>query len=588
MDQLDEIKAKVDIVEFIGQYLPLKKAGRNFRTVCPFHGDKDPSLIVSPDKQIWHCFGCGLGGDIFGFLMKKEGIEFIDALGQLAERAGIELKTRPRDWGIRTKLLAINELAAKFFEKYLADTTAGRQAMNYLINRGLTAETITKFRLGYAPAGWDFLFRFLSRKEFTPEEIEKAGIIVNKNGKQYDKFRHRLMFPITDVSGKTVGFTGRVLDNADQPKYLNSPETPVFNKGRILYGLSVTKADIQTKKTAVLVEGQMDALSSYQAGVTNVVASSGTALTAEQLELLHRHAETLILALDADSAGSEATKRAIELASARDLEIKVAILEGFKDPDECAKADPAKWREVVASAVPIIDFYIGYAIKKYGIASVNDKKKVVAEVLPAINLLGSPVEKDQYVKKLSEALNINQTNLYEALKNLGGKRPSIRPTYARAGEASKSGTADSVEKPAEKADWLENRILGMLIFKPEYGPKVQKELDNLKWPHPATAKVYRELQNCYTGREFSLDALLAKLDYQEKVDLLETLMTAEEYYADMPETDIEQELKFYINILRTRQTKLTLAEIGQKIATAERAGDREKLNQLLEEFNQQF
>ncbi len=588
MDQLDEIKAKVDIVEFIGQYLPLKKAGRNFRSVCPFHGDKDPSLIVSPDKQIWHCFGCSAGGDIFGFLMKKESIEFIDALGQLAERAGVELKTRPRDWGMKSKLLAINELAAKFYEKYLKDTAAGRQAENYLINRGLNAETIAKFRVGYAPAGWDFLLKFLRRKEFSVEEIEKAGLIVNRNNKQYDKFRHRLMFPITDVSGRVVGFTGRVLDKDDQPKYLNSPETPIFNKGKILYGLSFTKEDIQEKKTAVLVEGQMDALSSYQANVTNVVASSGTALTLEQLDILRRHAETLILALDADGAGSEATKRAIELASAKDLEIKVAILEGFKDPDECAKADPAKWRAVVAAAVPIVDFYIDYAMKKYGTTSVNDKKKVVAEVLPAINLLGSPVEKDQYVKKLAEALNVNPDNLYEALKGLKAHRKPTR----------KAEAPTIPVKPMEKADWLEKRILGMLIFKSIYLGKFQKELDNLKWPHIATAKVYGELKNCYTGREFSLatsqdngrtlGGLLAKLDYQEKIDLLETLMTVEEYYADMPEADIEQELKFYIHILKQRQTKLALAEIGQRIAAAEQSGDREKLNQFLEEFNQQF
>lgn len=598
MDQLDEIKSKIDIVEFVGQYLPLKKAGRNFRSVCPFHGDKDPSLIVSPDKQIWHCFGCGIGGDVFGFLMKKEGIEFVDALGQLAERAGVELKTRPRDWGVKSKLLAINELAAKFFEKYLVDTAAGRQAENYLINRGLNADTITKFRVGYAPAGWDFLLKFLRRKEFTIEEIEKAGVIVNRNNKQYDKFRHRLMFPITDVSGRVVGFTGRVLDNDDQPKYLNSPETPIFNKGRILYGLSFTKESIQDKKTAVLVEGQMDALSSYQAGVTNVVASSGTALTLEQLDILRRHAETLILALDADGAGSEATKRAIELASAKDIEVKVAILEGFKDPDECVKANPAKWRAIVEAAVPIVDFYIDYAVKKYGLSSVNDKKKVVAEVLPAINLLGSPVEKDQYVKKLAEVLNVNSTNLYEALKGLGTNRPGIRGANNKPARKTEAPSAPVATKPMDKADWLERRILGMLIFRPIYLGNFQGELNNLKWPHIATAKVYGELKNCYTGREFSLatapdnglalDGLLAKLDYQEKIDLLETLMTVEEYYADMPETDIEQEFKFYIHILKQRQTKLALAEIGQRIAAAEQSGDLLKLNQFLEEFNQQF
>lgn len=579
MDQLDEIKNRVDIVEFIGQYLPLKKAGRNFRAICPFHSDKDPSLMVSPDKQIWHCFGCGIGGDIFGFLMKKEGLEFGEALNQLAERAGVELATRPRDWGVRSKLFAINELAAKLFEKYMADTVAGRQAMNYLIDRGLSAETVAKFRVGYAPAGWDYLFKFLNRKGYITEDIEKAGLIVQRNGKVSDKFRHRLMFPITDISGKVVGFTGRVLNAQDQPKYLNSPDTPIFNKGRVLFGLSTTKEDIQTQKTAVVVEGQMDALSSYQAGVRHVVASSGTALTSEQLETLRRQAETIVLALDADGAGSEATKRAIELASAHDLEIKVAILEGYKDPDECAKADPAKWRETVEQAVPIVDFYIDYAVKKYGTDSVMAKKKVVAEVLPAVKLLDSPVEQDQYVKRLAEALNVSPTNLYEALNKL-----------SRQGKASRKPTEQSTEVPikSDRADWLEKRILGMLLFRPNYWPNVQGDLDQIKWPTDFTAQVYAELKNCYTGREFLLDNLMAKLGYQDKVDLLEILMTAEEYYGELPEADVEQELRFYINILKQRQTKLTLAELSRKVAEAEQAGDNVKLKQFLEEFNQQF
>ncbi|MFH0912243.1 MAG: DNA primase [Patescibacteria group bacterium] len=592
MDQLDEIKAKVDIVEFVGQYLPLKKAGRNFRAVCPFHGDKDPSLIVSPDKQIWHCFGCGAGGDVFGFLMKKEGLEFGEALSQLAERVGVELKTRPRDWGIKSKLFAINELAAKFFGKYMVDSTAGRQAMNYLVNRGLSAETAKKFRLGYAPAGWDYLAKFLTRRGYTREDSEKAGLLSRRGGNVVDKFRHRLIFPIADISGKVVGFTGRVLDSKDQPKYLNSPETPLFNKGRILYGLSVTKEAIQEKKAAVLVEGQMDALSSYQAGVQNVVASSGTALTVEQLETIRRYAETLILALDADGAGSEATKRAIELASQSDLEIKVAILEeGYKDPDECAKADPAKWRAVVEAAVPIVDFYIDYAVKKYGLSSVNDKKKVAAEVLPTINLLASPVEKDQYVKKLSSALDVSQANLYEALKGLEAKRrPGGGIRRERPGKAfQRSGVMpNEVAKPTERADWLERRIIGMLVFSPKQLEEIKETLDQVTWPDALSKKVYAELKNCYTGKEFSLDGFIEQLEYQDKVDLLEMLVMVEEYYAEMPPDEVAQELKFYVNLLKQRSVRQAMANLNLQINEAEIAGNAVKLKELLEEFNRQF
>lgn len=580
MDQLEEIRRRVDIVEFIGQYLPLKKAGRNYRSVCPFHSDKDPSLMVSPDKQIWHCFGCGAGGDIFGFLMKKEGLEFPEALAQLADRAGIELANRPRDWGMKSKLFALNDLAAKFFEKYLADTASGRQAANYLINRGLSADTIKKFQLGYAPAGWDYFAKFIERRGYTKEDGEKAGLLVQRSKNVIDKFRHRLMFPITNISGKVVGFTGRVLDSKDQPKYLNSPETPIFNKGRILYGLSVVKEEIQKSNAVVLVEGQMDALSSYQAGVKNVVASSGTAFTGDQLETLRRYAETLILALDADSAGSEATKRAIELASAKDLDIKVALLEGYKDPDECVKDDPAKWREIVAKAVPIVDFYIDYATKKFGNDSVAAKKKVVAEVLPIVALLDSPVEKDQYIKRLAGSLNINPDNLYEALS---------KAVSSKTGKSlARQSTKVVAEPVVDRSDWLEKRILGMVVAQPGRIEGITTELAAGLWVTEWAKKVYAELKNCYTGKEFSLDSLLAKLDYPDKVILLENLMTVEEYYANMPSNEVDQELRFYINLLKQKNTRVALAEINRQIVSAEKSGDVSKLQALLEEFNQRF
>ncbi|MFH1088752.1 MAG: DNA primase [Patescibacteria group bacterium] len=580
MDQLEEIRRKVDIVEFIGQYLPLKKAGRNYRSICPFHSDKDPSLMVSPDKQIWHCFGCGAGGDVFGFLMKKEGLEFPEALAQLADRAGVELANRPRDWGMKSKLFAINDLAAKFFEKYITDTVMGRQAVNYLINRGLSAETIKLFQVGYAPAGWDYFAKFIERRGYTKEDGEKAGLLVQRNKNVADKFRHRLMFPITNVSGKVVGFTGRVLDAKTQPKYLNSPETPIFNKGRVLYGLSITKGEIQKSNAAVLVEGQMDALSSYQAGVKNVVASSGTAFTGDQLETLRRYTETLILALDADSAGSEATKRAIELASAKDLDVKVALLEGYKDPDECAKADPAKWREIVVKAVPIVDFYIDYATKKFGNDSVSAKKKVVAEVLPIVALMDSPVEKDQYIKQLAKSLNINPDNLYEALS---------KAVSSKGSKLLIKKSSEEVAQPVlDRSDWLEKRILSMVIAQPDRLGAIADELAVAVWGTEWAKKVYAELKNCYTEKEFSLDGLLARLDYPDKVVLLETLMTVEEYYSNMPSTDVDQELRFYINLLKQKHTRVALAEINRQIVAAEKLGDVAKLQALLEEFNHRF
>jgi len=570
MTDLDLIKSKIDVVEFIGQYLPLKKAGRNYKGICPFHSEKTPSFMVSPDKQIWHCFGCGKGGDVFRFLTEKEGLDFPEALAQLAERAGVQISTQSTgEWGSKNLLFNINELAAKFFERAMADSTEGRQALNYLVSRGLSRETAKTFRIGYAPSGWDYLIKFLERRGYKLEDIEKAGLAVQRARGYSDKFHHRLMFPITNTSGKVVGFTGRVLNPEDQPKYLNSPETAIFSKGRILYGLSVTKEDIQQANYAVLVEGQMDLLSSHQAGVKNVVASSGTALTIDQIKLVRRYGEALVLALDADAAGGEATKRAIELAAAEDLNIKVAILGEFKDPDECIKAGADRWKQIVEGAIPIVDFYLDHSIKKFGIDTVAGKKKVAAEVLGVVGLLSDPVEKDQYIKKLSSALATSADSLYEAMDRL--KAPRLAPK------------TETAVVPEQDPDWLEKRALGIVVYRGGYFTDFRDKLDQIKW-QGWPERVYSHLPNCYTGSEFSLDDLLSALSYQDRVSLLELLMVVEEQYADIAEADIRGELNFYMNLIQRRQVKQNLTRFRTEIAAAEQAGDQEKLSTLLEQL----
>lgn len=573
MSEVDDIKSRLDIVDVIGQYMPLKKAGRNYKGLCPFHSEKTPSFLVSSEKQIFHCFGCGKGGDIFSFLMEKEGLSFSEALNQLAEKAGIELQSKPRDWGLKSKLFSINELAAKFFEKSLTDSQEGRQAMNYLVKRGINRDTIRTFRLGYASSGWEYLFKFLQRKDYVQEDIEKAGLIVQRRNEYSDKFRNRIIFPITNVIGKIAGFTGRVLNLEDLPKYLNSPETPVFNKSKILYGLSVTKEDISINKTAILVEGQTDVLSSYQAGVKNVIASSGTALTSEHIRLIRRYAEILILAMDADNAGNEATKRAIELASAHDLEIKVALLGKHKDPDDCIKAGIDIWKEIIANAVPVIDFYIKSALDKFGQDSIPAKKKVSDEVLSVIALLDSPVERDQYIKKLSTILKIDASNLYEALSKVKNKKLPQKPTFR---QDDKPKTQDTC--------WLEKRILGILLYKPDYFKGVQDELEKIKWPDKLSERIYGCFKDCYTRKEFSLDAIVEKLDYQDKIDILEMMMVIEEHYSDISQLDIAHELDFYLNLLKQSSTKMAMSKMAEEIAQAEKSGNHDKLKELLEKF----
>jgi DNA primase len=312
-DQREEIKQKIDIVDLISEYVPLKKIGRNLKANCPFHSEKTPSFYVSPERQIWHCFGCNLGGDVYSFLMQIENIEFVEALRILAKKAGVALTefVPTQTSELKDRLYEINHLAAEFFNYILTSHLLGKEALSYVSGRGVTKDSISAFKIGYAPKSWDSLLRFLrDKKGYKESEIEQAGLAVrSERGSYYDRFRGRLMFSLRDIRGNVVGFSGRVLDpEAKEAKYINSPETPIYIKGNLLYGLEVTKGVIRKEGTAVVVEGELDLISSYQAGVANVCAIKGSALTDAQVKLLKRIAGTIILSLDADLAGDAAAR----------------------------------------------------------------------------------------------------------------------------------------------------------------------------------------------------------------------------------------------------------------------------------------
>ena len=357
------IKSRLDVVQFLRGYLTLNPAGKNFKALCPFHKEKSPSFMVSPDRQSWHCFGCGLGGDVFTFLMKYENIEFGEALRILAEKAGVELRhENPAEYRYTGLLYDLNESAKQFFKRALA---AAPVAKEYLKSRGLTPETIETFEIGWAPNEPEALSMQLLNAGSSPQDILQAGLsIKTERGLMLDRFRGRIMFPIHNHVGKVVGFTGRILpqlDRGDTGKYVNSPETPIFQKSKLLYGFWKSKDAIRETKTAVLMEGQMDFLMSWQSGVKNIVASSGTALTADHLVVLHRLADELIINFDSDTAGADAAERAIDLAEASDFSVKIAIVQGFKDAAEAAQADPENVRRTIAAAIPAPEFYF----KKY-------------------------------------------------------------------------------------------------------------------------------------------------------------------------------------------------------------------------------
>ncbi len=421
MDQIAEVKQKTDIVDIISGYVDLKKSGRNYKGLCPFHSEKTPSFMVSQELQLYKCFGCGEGGDVFTFLEKIEGYDFSHALEVLADRAGIKLvKSAPAKDTSKEKLIyEINELTALFYHKVLTATKAGKPALAYLRDkRKLTLDTIKVFQLGYSPDTWDTLLKFLTKKGYKATDLEAAGVIVTKSsGTGYiDKFRGRVMFPFSDVSGRIVGFSGRTISDR-KPKYLNSPETLVFHKSNFLYGLDKGKIAIK-QEGAVFVEGPMDVISAYQAGIKNVVASSGTSLTEDQLRLISRYTKNITFCFDSDFAGISAIKRAISLAEKQHFDIKVAMVpEKYKDLDELVHEDTELAKQLFANAVVIYDFFLVAALKRHQKTDPLGKKNIVEELLPVFSQITSPIVRDHYVEKLSQELNVKADIIRSLLTN---------------------------------------------------------------------------------------------------------------------------------------------------------------------------
>lgn len=444
MSVINDVKQRVDIVELISDYVPLQKAGRNFKALCPFHSEKNPSFFVFPDQQTWHCFGaCNTGGDVFAFIMKKEGVDFGLALRLLAQRAGIVLSEPTEAEKAKDKeterLFEINELISEYYHHLLLNTTAGERARSYLNSRGITLETIKKFQLGFSPDDWEAGKDFLINKGYEQKTLVDIGLIIEKEGGgSYDRFRNRLMFPIRDTKGRVIGFGARVLDDS-QPKYTNSPQTVLFDKGSNFYGIDKAKAIIRREDLAIIVEGYMDVLAAHQNGWQNVVASMGIALTEKQVNILKRLTKNITLALDADVAGEEATLRSGEIL-ARSLdrkaipvplwsglvrcegmlaaEIKVIPLPSGKDPAEVIIETPKLWPGMVTQALPILEFALETVVSKVDFNKAEDKSLAIQKLLPLLYEVKDPIRQAQYVQKMAHLLKLDSPILMAALKKM--------------------------------------------------------------------------------------------------------------------------------------------------------------------------
>ena len=421
MSELDEIKNRLDIIDVISGYIKLEKAGANYRARCPFHDEKTASLMVSPSKQIWHCFGCSTGGDMFEFVKKIEGVDFGDALKILAEKAGVELKkynkNTLRDKTERQKISEVLEQALKFFEYYLHKSKKGQRVKEYLIkNRGFSEELIREWKIGYAPNSFDKLSNFLENRGYNKTYIEKAGLAFLKtNGGLCDRFRSRIIFPFFSINSDLIGFTGRIFEKEeDIAKYLNTPATLLYDKSRALFGIDKAKIEIRKEDKCILVEGNIDCIMTHNAGTKNVVAVSGTALTDLHLKIIKRYTLNLIFAFDMDNAGAKATERAINLAREMGFNVSVLDLGKEKDPaDVILKQGKNEWVKIVNSAEKIMDFYFKKAFLNRNSENIDDKKKITEELLPQIKKINNSIEQAHFIQKLAQKLMVREDDIRE-------------------------------------------------------------------------------------------------------------------------------------------------------------------------------
>ncbi|WKZ27090.1 MAG: DNA primase [Candidatus Paceibacterota bacterium] len=450
-DHVAEIKSRLDIVDVITGYIQIQRSGVNFKARCPFHNEKTPSFYISPERQSWHCFGCSKGGDMFSFVQDIEGVEFPEALRMLAQKAGVTLEyTQHKLHSEKTRLLDIHERATKFFEAQLWNGNAGARALAYLRDRGLTDDTIRTFRIGYAPNDWHALSTYLTSCGYTRQEIIASGVAVPKDGRSYDRFRGRIMFPIADVNGRVIAFTARVLPGTDDvgAKYINTPQTALYDKGSVLFGLDKARLAIRHEGSCVLVEGNMDVIMSHQAGAMNTVATSGTALTPQQLKLIHRYTQTIDFCFDADQAGEQALRRGIGLALAQEFTVRALRLSGehMKDPaDYVREHGNEAWLAIAKDAQPIMDFYIARAEATLPLGSADGKKQALSLLGPMIRRMTSRVEQDHWTKRVAQLVRSDEAAVRADLATIRDDleeyaRPEV-PTVPAAAPATLRGSA---------------------------------------------------------------------------------------------------------------------------------------------------
>ncbi len=579
MDDATLIKQKLNIVDFISEYLPLKKAGINFKANCPFHQEKTPSFIVSPDRQIWHCFGCSRGGDLFKFLMEKEGVEFKEALEILANRAGITLQRTSPKKDFRERLFEANLKAQQFYHHILTKHSLGNKAYAYLKGRGLTGSSVEQFGIGYAPNSWESLTRFLLKRGFSVQEMVDVGLAVASAKGCYDRFRGRITFPMIDTRSRIIGFSGRILDSGE-PKYINTPQTTIFDKGNFLFGINLSKGEIKAQNEAILVEGEMDMVLSFQAGFKNIVACKGTALTSGQIDLIKRFTDTVSLCFDMDLAGDSASRRGIEMAEKAGLNIKVVRIEEGKDPAEAVKIDPKLWQKAIEQSVPIYDYYLQSAQMRLNPKDPADLKKMASELVPVWAKIGDDLVRERYTQKLAAMLRVGEDTLR---KSIDKARFGTKPTTL----AVRPSSDDWVASPISRRELLERYLMILLLHIPKnytYVPNFPETLFlNENWRQLYVMLVLYLDSISFKATSFEMNSFVNNLPKEQTFEIDQLYLTEVDDKLSNAQK-WQKEVDLVLAELKKALIKASLEKLSLEIKNAQEFGKIDVLERLNKRF----
>ncbi|MBU2542507.1 DNA primase [Patescibacteria group bacterium] len=621
-DEVQQIKDKIDVAELVGEYVQLKQAGINKKGCCPFHNEKTPSFMVNSERQSWHCFGCGKGGDIFTFVEEIEGMEFKEALKYLANRAGVQLTTYRSevDSSQKNRIKEINKETARFFYNFLIKMPASKSALDYLKNRGIKDETIEEWRIGFVPDQWDLLTQYLLKKGFSIDDLVASGLTIKRDpsassGRSgqadnfkmhgfYDRFRGRIMFPIWDVHGDVVGFTGRVLVETEKSggKYVNTPQTIVYDKSKVIYGLNKAKKEIKSQDLIVMVEGQMDVIACSQAGMKNVVASSGTALTEMQIKLLKRYSLNLNMAFDADDAGQNAAKRGIDIALAEGMRVKVIrIPEGAgKDPDECLKKNSEVWFDSVKNAQDVMEWFFDKNILNKDLSDHRQKQKIADVILPEIALIPYAVERDHWLRELSSRISVDVGVLREDIERVkhparggsasGGKNAQLDGLKKQKHESTKTDNGQettSVQKGRYELllERLYCLVLKFNILVPDFfADDKEKMLSTGEFKQ--LYEIIKKEYNYDEDGKIDIDKIRQVFELHDKENLVDVLLLKADWeFSGMLDDGARKDFKKLILEIENEWKKKRRREIQVEIEVAEKEKNEERLGELMKEFS---